>query len=161
VRCQARCLYFRRKLSQGSSFSNMRYLMLDRQILLPPGYAERSCLLVRYSLPLLPHCYVLCHEPHSEGPPVSSVELMSFFLMQAEQLATDAVNDPQAFMIIHSGASIRKRPNWHLHVFVVQHRWQKAWVYMILATKNVTLAAAAAIRTAMTRRSTSVDTIAQ
>jgi len=86
---------------------------------------------------------------------------MSFFLMQAEQLATDAVNDPQAFMIIHSGASIRKRPNWHLHVFVVQYRWQKAWVYMILATKNVTVAATAAIRTAVTRRSTSVDTIAQ
>jgi len=86
---------------------------------------------------------------------------MSFFLMQAEQLATDAVNDPQAFMIIHSGASIRKRPNWHLHVFVVERRWQKAWVYMILATKNVAVAAAAAIRTVTRRRSTSAQTIQQ
>jgi len=139
----------------------MRHFMLDRQVLLPPDYAERSCLLVRYRLPLLPHCYVLCHEPHSEAPLVSSVELMSFFLMQAEQLATDAVNDPQAFMIIHSGASIRKRPNWHLHVFVVERRWQKAWVYMILATKNVAVAAAAAIRTVTRRRSTSAQTIQQ
>jgi hypothetical protein len=124
----------------------MRPLMLDRQVLLPPGYPERSCLLVRYRLPGLRHCYVLCHEPGSDGPDVSSVELMSFFLQQAEQLATDAVNDPQAFMLIHSGASIRKRSNWHLHVFIVQNRWQKAWVYTILGAKNFAMAGAAAMR---------------
>jgi hypothetical protein len=36
---------------------------------------------------------------------------MLFFLSQAEQLAAEAVNDPQAFMLIHSGSSIRKRSN--------------------------------------------------
>lgn len=132
----------------------MRPLMLDRQVLLPPGYLERSCLLVRYRLPWLRHCYVLCHAPDSDGPTVSSVELMSFFLRQAEQLAADAVNDPQAFLLIHSGTSIRKRSNWHMHVFVVQHRWQKAWIYMILAIKNFALVAASAIRAMTNRRST-------
>lgn len=122
--------------------------MLDRQVLLPPGYAERSCLLVRYSLPWLRHCYVLCHEASGEGPAVSSAELMSFFLLQAERLATEAVGDPQAFMLIHSGTSIRKRPNWHLHVFVVQHRWQKAWVYTILGAKNFAVAAISVVQAA-------------
>lgn len=43
---------------------------------------------------------------------------------------------------MHNGAAIRKRANWHLHLFVVRRRWQKAWVYAILALKNlgVTLA---------------------
>jgi hypothetical protein len=127
--------------------------MLDRQVLLPPGYPERSCLLVSYRLPWLRHCYVLCHEPASDGPAVSSIELMSFFLQQAEQLATDAVNDPQAFMLIHSGVSIRKRSNWHMHVFVVQHRWQKAWLYALLGIKNLALVAASAIRAVTNRRS--------
>lgn len=79
---------------------------------------------------------------------------MSFFLVQAERLATEAVGDPQAFMLIHSGASIRKRSNWHMHVFVVQHRWQKAWVYTILGTKNFALVAASAVRAMTNRRST-------
>lgn len=132
----------------------MRHLMRDKQVLLPPGYSERSCLLVTYSLPWLPHCYVLCHEPRDEALDISPVELMSFFLLQAEQLAASAVNDSQAFMIIHSGSSIRKRSNWHLHVFVVQYRWQKAWLYTILGAKNFTVAAAAAVRAMTTRRST-------
>jgi len=71
---------------------------------------------------------------------------MSFFFSQAEQSATEAVNDPQAFMLIHSGSSTRKRSNWHMHVFVIQHRWQKAWIYLILGAKNLAVLAASGIR---------------
>ena len=132
----------------------MRNLMLDRHVSLPPGYAERSCLLISYRLPWLRHCYVLCHEPRSEGPVPSPAELMSFFFSQAEQLAAEAVNDPQAFMLIHSGSSIRKRSNWHMHVFVIQYRWQKAWLYVILGAKNLAVIAASGIRTITGHRST-------
>ena len=112
--------------------------MLDRQVLAPPGYAERSCVLVRYRLPGLPHCFVLCHEPGAGS--ATGAELMAVFLAEAERLAHAAVGDAQAFMLIHSGSAIRKRPNWHLHVFVVQRRWQKAWVYTVLGAKNFALA---------------------
>lgn len=111
--------------------------MLDRQVLVPPGYAERSCVLVTYRLPGLRHCFVLCHKPKGRSAP--KADLMSFFATEAERLAYEAVGDAQAFMLIHSGSSIRKRPNWHGHVFVVQRRWQKAWVYAVLATKNLAL----------------------
>ena len=67
-------------------------------------------------------------------------QLVTFFMGEAERLAHGAVGDAQAFMLIHSGSSIRKRPNWHLHVFVVQRRWQKAWVYTVLGAKNFALA---------------------
>jgi len=142
-------------LSYRVTQGKVRTFMLDRQILHPPGYAERSCLLVSYRLPWLPYCYVLCHEPNSDGAIVPVTELMSFFLLQAEQLAVEATDDPQAFMLIHSGTSVRKRSNWHMHVFVIQHRWQKAWIYMILGAKNLAVIAATGIRSITGHRSTS------
>ena len=118
----------------------MPHFMLKREVLEPAGYAERSCLLVKYRLPFLRHCFILCHEPSSENPESSPTLLMTFFMSEAERLATESVGDSQAFMLIHSGSSIRKRSNWHLHVFIVQHRWQKAWVYSVLGLKNTALA---------------------
>lgn len=114
--------------------------MFKRALSVPPGYAERGCLLVSYSLPLLPHCFVLCHDETSPGPQQDKAELLSFFVGEAERLAQDFAGNPDAFLLIHSGAAVRKRPNWHLHVFVVRHRWQKAWVYMVLSVKNASLA---------------------
>lgn len=128
----------------------MSRFMLDRQVSTPPGYAERGGLLVSYRLPLLKHCYVLCLDVHSDEQS-RRVELMAFFLMEAERLALDAVGDSQAFMLIHSGRSIRRRLSWHLHVFVVQHRWQKALVYGVLGIKNSALAFYSAIRSHFAR----------
>jgi hypothetical protein len=119
----------------------MPSFMLNPEVLQPPAYAAQSCVLVKYRLPLLRHCFVLCHEPSVEDQEPVPVELMAFFLAEAERLAYETVGDSQAYMLIHSGASIRKRPNWHLHVFVVQRRWQKAWVYSVLGIKNAALAA--------------------
>lgn len=124
----------------------MLQLMLNRKVSTPPGYVERSCLLVSYRLPLLHRCFVLCHEPSPGSPQASPALLMGFFMSEAARLAQESVGDPQAFMLIHSGSSIRKRPKWHAHVFVVQHRWQKAWVYTVLGAKNMGLALYYAVR---------------
>lgn len=117
----------------------MPRFMLDRTVQTPPGYAERGCVLVSYRLPLLRHCFVLCHEASLVRPDPPIHELLQFFSSEASRLAEQTVNDSEAFMMILSGRSVRKRANWHLHVFVVQHRWQKAWVYTVLAVKNVGL----------------------
>ena len=117
----------------------MPRFMLDRTVQSPPGYAERGCSLVSYRLPLLDHCFVLCHETSLVQPDATRNELLQFFISEAGRLAEQAVGDREAFMLIHSGRSVRKRANWHLHVFVVQRRWQKAWVYAILAFKNMAL----------------------
>lgn len=119
----------------------MSRFMLDRRITTPPLFAERSCVLVQYRLPLLRYCFVLCHEPSSEISSHSQTELLTFFLSEAERLASDLVGDPMAFVFVHSGVSIRKRSNLHAHVFVIQHRWQKAWLYSVLAAKNIALTA--------------------
>jgi hypothetical protein len=108
-----------------------------REVLVPAGYAERDCVLVRYRLPGLPHCYVLCHEPLEVPGAERRGELMAFFIAQASRLAQAAVGDDEAFVLMHNGAAIRKRANWHLHLFVVRRRWQKAWIYAILALRNM------------------------
>ena len=108
-----------------------------RQVLVPDGYAERDCLLVRYRLPGLPHCYVMCHEPMAAPDAGGRAELLAFFVAQASRLALRDVGDDQAFVLMHNGAAIRRRANWHLHLFVVRRRWQKAWIYAILAAKNL------------------------
>ncbi|MGJ7608478.1 hypothetical protein ACSFA7_29370 [Variovorax sp. LT1R20] len=114
--------------------------MFKRILSVPLGYAERGCLLVSYSLPLLPHCFVLCHDEDGPSPQQDKAELLSFFIGEAERLAHEFAGNPDAFLLIHSGAAVRKRSNWHLHVFIVRHRWQKAWVYMVLSVKNASLA---------------------
>lgn len=118
----------------------MPRLMLDRKISVPPEYAERGCVLVSYRLPLLRHCFALCSDSADECSDAQKVQLMAFFLIEAQRLAKEAVGDPQAFMLVHSGQSVRKRASWHLHVFVIRSRWEKAWVYAVLALKNTALA---------------------
>ena len=49
-------------------------------------------------------------------------------------------------MLIHSGASIRRRRNSHAHVFVLQSRMQNAWLYIVLGGKNVALALSGLIK---------------
>ena len=124
----------------------MPRFMFNRRISAPVGYAERGCVLVSYQLPLLKHCFVLCSESAREENDAPRTDLMAFFLVEAARLAQEAVGDPEAFMLIHSGRSIRKRACWHLHVFVVERRWQKAWVYTVLGVKNTALAAYSAFR---------------
>ncbi len=124
----------------------MSRFMLDRRTSVPPGYADRGCVLVSYRLPLLKHCFVLCADSIEASGQGRQLELMSFFLTEAHHLAQEAVGDPQAFMLIHSGQSVRKRATWHLHVFVVRTRWQKAWVYTVLGVKNTVLAGYSALR---------------
>ena len=115
------------------------HFMLDRSLCRPPGYSERGCLLVSYRLPLLAHCHILCHEGERYGP-ANAAELLTFAIAQATELAQRETGDREAFMLIQSGHTVRKRGNWHVHIFVIERRWQKAWLYLILGLKNAALA---------------------
>ncbi len=110
----------------------------------PPGYAERDCVLAHYALPGLPHCYALCHAPVEPLSARRQSRLLAFFIAEAERLSRAATGDPQSYVLVHNGAGIAKRANWHAHVFVVRRRWQKAWIHLIIGAKNVVRALAAA-----------------
>ena len=125
-------------------------LTIDRKISVPAGFAKRSCLQVSYRLPGRPHCHVLSHDTGT-GSAGATFGLIDFFVQQAERLAMEATGDPQAYMVILSGRSIRRRPSLHMHVFIIQRRWQKAWIYLVLGAKNLGLAAWQALRRVLRR----------
>jgi hypothetical protein len=118
----------------------MNLLVSHREITAPPGFAERECFLVSYRLPLCRHCFVLCHEPSDPAHPSIDPAVMGFFMAQAHELSARVAGNPHSFVVIHSGGFVRKRHNLHLHVFVIRQRWQKAWLYTLLATIHATSA---------------------
>lgn len=87
------------------------------------------------------HCYVLCHEPSDPDHPGVDPAVMGFFMAEAHELSMRAVGNPHSFVVIHSGGFVRKRSNLHMHVFVIRKRWQKAWLYTLLAGMHTTSAA--------------------
>jgi hypothetical protein len=124
----------------------MNLLVTHRQVTTPPGFAERECFLVSYRLPLAPHCFVLCHEPADADHPSIDPDTMGFFMAQAHALSERVTGNAHSFVVIHSGGFVRKRHNLHMHVFVIRRRWQKAWLYTLLATIHGTSAAWRGVR---------------
>ena len=118
----------------------MNILVRHRNVTSPPGYAERECFLVSYEMPLCKHCFVLCHEPSDPDHPSIDLSVMSFFMAEAHELSARVTGNAHSFVIIHSGGFVRKRHNLHMHVFVIRRRWQKAWLYTLLATIHSTSA---------------------
>lgn len=123
----------------------MNILVSNRNVATPPGYAERECFLVSYAMPLCQHCFVLCHEPSDPDHPSIDLSIMSFFLTEAHELSARITGNAHSFVIIHSGGFVRKRHNLHMHVFVIRRRWQKAWLYTLLAAIHGTSAVVRAV----------------
>jgi hypothetical protein len=48
---------------------------------------------------------------------------------------------PEAFGVIYSGYSVRRVQGWHVHIVLLGNRWRKAWLYFVLAGKNLLQAA--------------------
>lgn len=115
---------------------SIRHLMLNRRVTVPAAYVAFAGCQVSYELPLLKHCFILCAAQENPQP---DDQLKVFFLAEAECLAAEITGDPQAYVFIYSGSRVRKRANLHAHVFVVQQRWQKTWVYALLTSKNFAL----------------------
>ena len=120
-------------------------LVRNRKLTIPPGYGERECSLVSYEMPLCRHCFVLCHEPGDPEHPSIDLSVMGFFMAQAHELSFQVTGNSHSFVIIHSGGFVRKRHNLHMHVFVICRRWEKAWLYSLLAATHATSAARRAL----------------
>ena len=60
---------------------------------------------------------------------------------KARELAMELLGDPEAFSILYSGYNFRREKGWHVHIVLLGNRWKKAWLYFILAGKNILQAA--------------------
>jgi len=55
----------------------------------------------------------------------------------AQQLAHELLGDPEAFTVLYSGYSARREKGWHVHIVFLGNRWEKVWLYLALAGKNL------------------------
>lgn len=83
--------------------------------------------------------YYLLSLVKSQGEPTTDevVEMLTLGVEQAKQLAQQAIGDPEAFGLIYSGYSARREKGWHVHIILLGNRWRKAWLYFVLAGKNL------------------------
>ena len=97
-----------------------------------------NCHLTRIRNDLIPNYYLLAF-PESQGEPSSSevTEMVTFGIQRAQELSYELLGDREAFTILYSGYSARREKGWHIHIVLLGNRWKKAWLYLVLAGKNL------------------------
>ena len=102
---------------------------------LPGG---NTCTLFRIKRDLIPNYFLLAF-PKSQGEPSAKevAAMLQIGVQQAQTLAFEALNDREAFSMLYSGYSARREKGWHVHIVLLGNRWKKAWLYVVLAGKNL------------------------
>lgn len=108
---------------------------IDQKLTLASG---NICELHRIKRDLILNYYLLAF-PRSQGQPSSSEvsEMLTYGTSTAQELAMELLGDPEAFSILYSGYSSRREKGWHVHIVLLGNRWKKAWLYFVLAGKNI------------------------
>lgn len=98
----------------------------------------QTCLLVPIRNDLIRNYYLLAF-PIEQGQPSASevTEMLNLGVGHAQSLAGQLLGDPDAFTILYSGYSARREKGWHVHIVLLGNRWRKAWLYAVLAGKNL------------------------
>ena len=98
----------------------------------------RSCELSAIRTELIPNYYLLAF-PIEQGQPSASevTEMLNLGIGHAQELSRKLLGDPEAFTILYSGYSSRREKGWHVHIVLLGSRWRKAWLYAVLAGKNL------------------------
>lgn len=97
-----------------------------------------ACRLLRIRNDIIPHYYLLCF-PKASGEPTSNdiTEMFALGVAHAQALSRETLGDPEAFSVLYSGYSARREKGWHVHIVLLGSRWRKAWLYSVLALKNI------------------------
>lgn len=98
----------------------------------------RSCQLAAIRNDLIPNYYLLAF-PIDQGQPSAAevTEMLNLGISYARDLAARLLDDPEAYTILYSGYSARREKGWHVHIVLLGNRWRKAWLYAVLAGKNL------------------------
>lgn len=98
----------------------------------------KSCRLTPIRNDVTPNYYLLAF-PIDQGQPSSAeiTEMLNLGIGYAQNLAGELLGDREAFTILYSGYSARREKGWHVHIVLLGNRWRKAWLYSVLAGKNL------------------------
>lgn len=97
-----------------------------------------KCQLIGIRNDLIPNYYLLAF-PSKHGEPSAGevTEMLTVGISQAQRLADELLGDKEAFTILYSGYSARREKGWHVHIVLLGNRRRKAWLYFVLAGKNL------------------------
>ena len=100
--------------------------------------SNKTCKLIRIRNGFIPNYYLLAF-PKDQGEPVAEevTEMLQFGMNYAKKLAFESTGDREAYTILYSGYSARREKGWHIHIVLLGNRWRKAWLYFVLAGKNL------------------------
>ncbi len=103
-----------------------------------PLSTGNNCQLIRVRNEWIPRYYLLAF-PKSQGEPsaLEVTEMVALGVEHAQRLAQRKIGDREAFGLIYSGYSARREKGWHIHIILLGNRWRKAWLYFVLAGKNL------------------------
>jgi len=96
------------------------------------------CQLLNIKNDLIPNYYLLCF-PRKLGEPsdIEVSEMLTVGVEYAQKIALEKLDDREAFSVLYSGYSARREKGWHVHIVLLGNRWRKAWLYSVLAMKNL------------------------
>lgn len=97
-----------------------------------------DCQLLNIRNDLIPNYYLLCF-PKTLGEPsdIDVTEMLTIGVQYAQKVALQKLGDKEAFSVLYSGYSVRREKGWHVHIVLLGNRWRKAWLYSVLAMKNL------------------------
>lgn len=106
-----------------------------------PLNSGRTCLLIKIKNDFIPNYYLIAF-PKTQGEPTPEeiAEMMKIGIEYAQRLSLEFIGDKEAFSVLYSGYSSRREKGWHIHIILLGNRWKKAWLYLVLASKNITQA---------------------
>ena len=97
-----------------------------------------ECQLLQIKKDLIPNYFLLAFtKSQGESSNIEVTEMLNIGTKQAQELALNLLNDAEAFIILYSGYSARREKGWHVHIVLLGNRWKKAWLYFVLAGKNI------------------------
>lgn len=108
--------------------------MSESSITLSSG---RRCSVIHVDSFLLRYYYVLaCSDAAELGQP-ESAEFLALAVSEAKRLAHERLADSGRYTLIFNGPTSRRRSGSHVHILLSVSRAQKAWLYSVLAAKNL------------------------
>jgi hypothetical protein len=103
-----------------------------------PLSSGRSLELKRVNSLVLRHYYVLaCSDASAELTETEVAEMLDFASREGRSLSLKHAGDSRRYTLIFSGPLSSRRRGAHVHILVTTSRWGKAWLYAVLAVKNL------------------------
>jgi len=97
----------------------------------------RTCTLLHVQTLWLKHYFILNCDGETDPSLKEMDQMLVLALAEARRLASARMGDAGRYTLIFSGPGSRRRDGHHMHILLSSSRFEKAWLYVVLAGKNM------------------------